>query len=179
MKAKSFIIWRLLIKWFNMIASKRLSKELEKIRAQKEPGIEIRVSKNNERYILMQLTGPKDTPYEGGIFFIEFFFPDDYPGCPPKARFLTKIYHPNIDKIGRICLDILKDQWSAALQIIKIGLSLMVLLSAPNLNDPLETKVAAHFRTNYGDAINTAREWTKKYATSSQDIGLDMNNFTE
>lgn len=160
-----------------MIASKRLSKELDKIRLQKEPGIEIKVSKENDRHILMRLDGPKDTPYEGGIFYVEFFFPDEYPGCPPKVRFITKIYHPNIDKIGKICLDILKDQWSAALQMVKIGISLIVLLSIPNLSDPLETKVANHFLSNSKSAENTAREWTKKFATHTQYIGLNINDF--
>lgn len=68
----------------------------------------------------------------GGRFKLELFLPEEYPMAPPKVRFLTKIYHPNIDKLGRICLDILKDKWSPALQIRTVLLSIQALLSAPN-----------------------------------------------
>lgn len=86
------------------------------------------------------------------------------PVVAPKVRFLTKIYHPNIDKLGRICLDVLKNNWSPALQIRTILLSIQALLAAPNPNDPLANDVAEAWLQHETQAIETAREWTKKYA---------------
>jgi ubiquitin-conjugating enzyme E2 N len=82
----------------------------------------------------------------------------------PKVRFLTRIYHPNIDKLGRICLDILKDKWSPALQIRTVLISIQALLSAPNPDDPLAEDVARHWKTNLNDALRVAGEWTRTYA---------------
>ncbi|KAJ9523332.1 hypothetical protein QJQ45_005390 [Haematococcus lacustris] len=77
-----------------------------------------------------------------------------------KVRFLTKIYHPNVDKLGRICLDILKDKWSPALQIRTVLLSIQALLSAPNPDDPLADNVAKHWKENEPAAIATGTDIT-------------------
>ena len=82
-----------------------------------------------------------------------------------QVRFLTKIYHPNIDRLGRICLDILKDNWSPALQIRTVLISIQALLSAPNPDDPLDNNVAEHWKTDENGATNMSREWTRLYAS--------------
>lgn len=62
----------------------------------------------NPRHFDIKIDGPENSAYYGGVFKLELFLPKDYPMVPPKVHFLTKIYHPNIDRFGRICLDILK-----------------------------------------------------------------------
>jgi len=113
------------------------------------------------------ILGPSQSPYEGGVFKLELFLPEEYPMAAPKVRFLTKIYHPNIDKLGRICLDILKDKWSPALQIRTVLLSIQALLSAPNPDDPLAENVAKHWKSNEAEAVETAKEWTRSYASGA------------
>lgn len=134
-----------------------------------------------------RLNSPVVNTHSGGIFKLELFLTDDYPMVPPKIRFLTKIYHPNVDKLGRICLDVLKskgfrptqdiflldlmtngsllDNWSPALQIRTILLSIQALLGAPNPDDPLAADVAKNWKEDESKAIATAKEWTKTYAS--------------
>ena len=78
------------------------------------------------------IMGPSDSPYDGGIFFLEINFPQDYPFKPPKVKFETKMYHCNVNDKGWICLDILKDNWSPALTVAKVLLSIGSLLNDPN-----------------------------------------------
>jgi len=143
---------------------KRIIKETERLVNDPAPGISAAPKEDNLRYFDVTITGPDGSAFEGGIFRLELFLPEEYPMNPPKVRFLTKIYHPNIDKLGRICLDILKDKWSPALQIRTVLLSIQALLSSPNPDDPLATDVAKHYKDNEKDAQKVSQEWTRMYA---------------
>lgn len=108
--------------------------------------------------------GPKDTPYEGGVFKLDINIPKEYPFKPPNVCFVTKIYHCNINGDGQICLDILKSNWSPALTISKILLSICSLLSDPNPDDPLVSEIAKIYKNNIAKFNETARRWTVEYA---------------
>ncbi|KAJ8553041.1 hypothetical protein K7X08_020434 [Anisodus acutangulus] len=110
------------------------------------------------------IMGPTDSPYAGGVFLVSIHFPPDYPFKPPKVAFRTKVFHPNINSNGSICLDILKEQWSPALTISKVLLSICSLLTDPNPDDPLVPEIAHMYKTDRAKYETTARSWTQKYA---------------
>lgn len=100
-----------------------------------------------ERKLTGKIKGPDGTPYEDGVFEVDIELPSQYPFEPPKMKFVTKVYHPNISsQTGAICLDILKDNWSPALTIKTALLSLQALLCSPEPNDPQDAEVAKIYK---------------------------------
>ena len=146
------------------MALKRINKELFDL--QIDPPSNCSAGPVKENLFKWQATimGPTDSPFEGGIFFLEINFPSQYPFKPPKCIFTTKIYHPNINSKGGICLDILGNNWSPALTISKVLLSICSLLTDPNPDDPLVPEIATQYTTNREKYDIIAREWTMKYA---------------
>ena len=110
------------------------------------------------------ILGPHDSPYAEGVFFLRITFPTDYPFKPPHIIFTTKIYHCNINNNGGICLDILKNQWSPALSISKVLLSICSLLTDCNPAEPLVPEIATLYSKNRAIHDKNAKEWTIKYA---------------
>ncbi|EAR99310.1 ubiquitin-conjugating enzyme (macronuclear) [Tetrahymena thermophila SB210] len=148
------------------MAQKRIQKELQDL--QKDPpgncsaGPDI--SKDSIFNWTAAIMGPEDSPYAGGVFLLNIIFPNDYPFKPPRVSFQTRIYHPNINSNGSICLDILKDQWSPALTISKVLLSISSLLTDPNPDDPLVPEIANQYRSNKNEYVLKSQQWTRKYA---------------
>ena len=147
-----------------MSALSRLSKELKDL--QKHPPSNCSAGPVNENLFEWKATiiGPMDSPYKGGIFYLSINFPRDYPFKPPKVKFVTKVYHPNINNSGEICLDILKDQWSPALVTSKLLLSICSLLTDPNPDDPLVVEIAKQYREDKDKYLCEAKTWTKLHA---------------
>lgn len=110
------------------------------------------------------IIGPADSPYQGGVFKLAIQFPVDYPFRPPTVRFKTRIYHPNINATGLICLDILKGNWSPVLTIAKVLLSISSLLTDPNPDDPFVPDIARQYKTDRAAYEEEARAWTRNYA---------------
>ena len=142
----------------------RIRKELEDL--QEDPLTHCSAGPSGDDLFTWEATlmGPSDSPYEGGAFFLDITFPAKYPFVPPKVYFRTRIYHPNIDSKGNICLDILKDRWSPALTISKVLLSICSLLTDPNPDDPLVTTIANLYRANIDEFNKVARVYTQRYA---------------
>jgi len=145
----------------------RLSKELSEFKKKKNDGAGVdaeTVGKETKHWI-GRLKGPEDTPYAGGIFTVDIQIPDQYPFAPPKVTFNTRVWHPNVSsQTGAICLDILKDQWSPAMTIRTVLLSLQALLCTPEPDDPQDAQVAKQYKTDRKAWTEQAKEWTRKYA---------------
>lgn len=150
------------------MALRRINKELQDL--SRDPPANCSAGSKDDDIYHWQATimGPSETPYEGGIFFLDIHFPADYPFKPPKIVFKTKIYHCNITSTGIICLDILKDKWSPALTINKVLLSICSLLSDCNPDDPLVPEIANLYKENRASHDANARQWTIQYAQSQE-----------
>lgn len=150
-----------------MSRAKRIMKELQAVKDDPEANITLEfVSESDIHHLKGSFLGPPGTPYEGGKFIVDIEVPMEYPFKPPKMKFDSKVYHPNISSVtGAICLDILKNAWSPVITLKSALISLQALLQSPEPNDPQDAEVAQHYLRDRESFDKTAALWTKQYAS--------------
>jgi ubiquitin-conjugating enzyme E2 D len=158
-------------------AIKRIKKECENIMRAEQSGekdstlkcIKIIPCVGNDLFTWEAiLTAPEESMYRGGVFRLNILFPRDYPFKAPKITFLTPIYHPNVNIHGVICIDILGSEWSPALTLNTVLLSLLSMLDDPNADDPLRPEVADIYRTNREEYRLRCQESARKTRDSNK-----------
>ncbi|KAL3834258.1 hypothetical protein ACJIZ3_008994 [Penstemon smallii] len=144
------------------MASKRILKELTQLWEDPPSSCSAGLVAEDIFHWQATIMGPPDTPYAGGVFPVTIYLPQEYPFRPPKVVFRTKVFHPNINSHGSICLDILlAEHWNPAWTISKV---LCSILTDPNPDDPLVPEIAYMYKTDRSKYEATARFWTQKYA---------------
>ncbi|CAM9643071.1 unnamed protein product [Discosporangium mesarthrocarpum] len=123
------------------VGAMRLKKELKMLAEEPPPGVCAWPVGESLTHLQAQIEGPEDTPYQRGTFLLDIQVPDRYPFEPPKVRFLTPIFHPNIDSGGRICLDTLKmrptGSWAPSMNVATLLTTIRLLIAHPNGDDGL------------------------------------------
>lgn len=99
---------------------RRLKHELDEIREHPPPYCCVEIKAEDLYHWAAIVNGPEGTVYEGGHFRLDIRFPAAYPFKPPQIRFITRIYHCNVDRCGTICLDVLGERWSPIITVAKV-----------------------------------------------------------
>jgi len=154
---------------------RRVTKELADLAADKETRIFAEAAGGSDlTHLRATFPGPPDTPYEGGTYVVDIQIPQEYPFKPPKMRFHTKLWHPNVSsQTGAICLDILDKNWSPVITIKAALLSLQALLENPVPTDPQDAEVATMMIKHPEQFGKVAREWAIKHASAPQNTNWD------
>ena len=150
-----------------MAARGRLTKELRECkRSEESSGVTVEALESSSlNHLRATMQGPSDSVFEGGVFVLDVQIPEEYPFEPPKVKFLTKVWHPNVSsQTGAICLDILKDAWTPAMSLTTTLLSISALLTAAEPDDPQDAVVATQYKADRALYDQTAKFWTEMYA---------------
>ncbi|KAK9317805.1 ubiquitin-conjugating enzyme/RWD-like protein [Lipomyces starkeyi] len=154
-----------------------LRRQLREISRNGIPGISAGLVDDNIYQWEVLLIGPDDTLYEGGFFKARLSFPEEYPLQPPKMRFETAMWHPNVYQDGNVCISILHppgedkygyedagERWLPVHSPETILLSVIAMLSSPNPDSPANIDAARELREDYPTFKKRVRKLVRESA---------------
>jgi peroxin-4 len=152
--------------------AQRILRELRKAKNDNNDDLWLKTKEDNIRNWIGVLKAPADSPFAGHYYHISIHIPDGYPIDAPKAKFITPIFHPNVHfKKGKICLDILKTEWTPAWSIQSLCTAVALLLSHPAPDSPLN--VLAGNLLRIGDVVgyrSMASMYADKFAPTKNEL---------
>jgi len=148
-----------------MAATRRLTRELSDLVEAKMSTLRNIESSDESLLLWTGLLVPEKAPYNKGAFRIEINFPAEYPFKPPKINFKTRIYHPNIDEKGQVCLPIIStENWKPATRTDQVVQALVDLINDPEPEHPLRAELAEEFLKDRKKFVKNAEDYTKKHS---------------
>ncbi|CAH0722085.1 unnamed protein product, partial [Brenthis ino] len=144
-----------------------VARELRRLVANPPSGIKLVLREDDLTDVVALIEGPAGTPYAGGVFRVRLALGREFPLAPPRAFFLTKIFHPNVSAAGEVCVNTLKRDWRAELGLEHALLAVKCLLIAPNADSALNAEAAALLRDRYDDYFARAKLYTDIHAVAA------------
>lgn len=155
---------------------RQIVKEMYDLSTNPPEGIKVKVNEMDVTDIQAIIEGPAGTPYTRGAFRVKIVLAKDFPASPPKAYFLTKIFHPNVASNGEICVNTLKKDWKPDLGIKHVLLTIKCLLIVPNAESALNEEAGKLLLERYDDYSQRAKMMTEIHAQPAKSCDNDEND---
>ena len=150
------------------LRTSRILTEIRNILANPHPHYDIYVSETNMSFWKIIVQGPPDSAYSTGTFLIYLDMEQDYPAFPPKCRFTTSIYHPNINRHGKVCQSILDRNWTSDTTNLQLINTIYSLLLVPEFSDPINAVVTLNYHWDEVAFHDEVKAHIQKHATKTR-----------
>eukprot|EP01129_Flabellula_baltica_P013415 TRINITY_DN6213_c0_g1_i1.p1 TRINITY_DN6213_c0_g1~~TRINITY_DN6213_c0_g1_i1.p1 ORF type:complete len:310 (+),score=96.29 TRINITY_DN6213_c0_g1_i1:20-949(+) len=168
----------------NIAVIKLLQNTYKKLQDEPVEGFTVVPNENDFLDWAVYIEGPKDTPYEGGIFELRMTFPDQFPMMPPTLEFVSEFFHPNVYANGKVCISILhepgtdafnelesaSERWLPSQTVSSIIMSVISMLNDPNFSSPANIDASVLWRNDFEKYKEKCATLVRKANEANSDV---------